>query len=133
MKNASRRLRQTSSTTCIRHTHRGYDPTARPERPSAGLPPNARSVALSGAARWTSCVAVALGRHTARRLPPRSVPPRKTWTCVQVLCTVAPNQRTKERAMARASEARDWAHEHLKGEGDSLYTPFSGKDGDEID
>jgi 4-hydroxy-tetrahydrodipicolinate synthase len=35
--------------------------------------------------------------------------------------------------MARASEAREWAASALKGVGDSLYTPFSGPDGDEID
>lgn len=35
--------------------------------------------------------------------------------------------------MARASEARDWAKGHLRGVADSLYTPFSGKDGDEIE
>ncbi len=35
--------------------------------------------------------------------------------------------------MARASEARDWAKEHLRGVADSLYTPFQGRDGDEID
>jgi 4-hydroxy-tetrahydrodipicolinate synthase len=35
--------------------------------------------------------------------------------------------------MATASEARDWAHHALRGIGDSLYTPFSGVDGDDID
>jgi 4-hydroxy-tetrahydrodipicolinate synthase len=35
--------------------------------------------------------------------------------------------------MARASEARAWAHTALRGIGDSLYTPFSGVDGDDID
>jgi 4-hydroxy-tetrahydrodipicolinate synthase len=35
--------------------------------------------------------------------------------------------------MARASEAREWAKEHLHGVADSLYTPFSGASGDEID
>lgn len=35
--------------------------------------------------------------------------------------------------MATASEARAWAKTALKGIGDSLYTPFSGVDGDDID
>ncbi|MGE5360310.1 MAG: dihydrodipicolinate synthase family protein, partial [Bacteroidales bacterium] len=35
--------------------------------------------------------------------------------------------------MATASEARDWAQTALHGIGDSLYTPFSGRDGDDID
>ena len=35
--------------------------------------------------------------------------------------------------MATASEAREWAHHALRGIGDSLYTPFSGVDGDDID
>jgi 4-hydroxy-tetrahydrodipicolinate synthase len=35
--------------------------------------------------------------------------------------------------MARASEAREWASKSLRGLADSLFTPFSGKDGDEID
>jgi 4-hydroxy-tetrahydrodipicolinate synthase len=35
--------------------------------------------------------------------------------------------------MATASEAREWAHHALRGIGDSLYTPFSGADGDDID
>jgi 4-hydroxy-tetrahydrodipicolinate synthase len=36
--------------------------------------------------------------------------------------------------MATAREARDWArHGGLRGIGDSLYTPFSGVDGDDID
>ena len=35
--------------------------------------------------------------------------------------------------MARAHEARDWAHGHLRGIADSLITPFQGPDGDEID
>ncbi len=35
--------------------------------------------------------------------------------------------------MATASEARDWAHSALRGIGDSLYTPFCGTDGDDID
>ena len=35
--------------------------------------------------------------------------------------------------MATASEAREWAHHALRGIGDSLYTPFRGKDGDDID
>jgi len=35
--------------------------------------------------------------------------------------------------MARANEAREWAHAKLTGTADSLYTPFSGKDGDDID
>ena len=35
--------------------------------------------------------------------------------------------------MARASEAREWAHATLRGQADSLFTPFSGKDGDDID
>jgi 4-hydroxy-tetrahydrodipicolinate synthase len=35
--------------------------------------------------------------------------------------------------MARASEAREWAHEHLRGIADSLITPFSGECGDDID
>lgn len=35
--------------------------------------------------------------------------------------------------MATASEARDWAHSALRGIGDSLYTPFCGIDGDDID
>jgi dihydrodipicolinate synthase/N-acetylneuraminate lyase len=32
-----------------------------------------------------------------------------------------------------ATEAKDWAREHLRGNCGSLYTPFSGRDGDEID
>jgi 4-hydroxy-tetrahydrodipicolinate synthase len=32
-----------------------------------------------------------------------------------------------------ASDARAWAHSALRGIGDSLYTPFSGVDGDDID
>ena len=35
--------------------------------------------------------------------------------------------------MATASEARDWARTALHGIGDSLYTPFSGPDGDDVD
>ena len=35
--------------------------------------------------------------------------------------------------MATAGDARAWAHSALRGIGDSLYTPFSGVDGDEID
>jgi 4-hydroxy-tetrahydrodipicolinate synthase len=35
--------------------------------------------------------------------------------------------------MAKAKEARAWAKTALRGIGDSLYTPFSGKDGDDID
>ncbi|MFZ0835400.1 MAG: dihydrodipicolinate synthase family protein [Mycobacterium sp.] len=35
--------------------------------------------------------------------------------------------------MATAREARDWARTALRGIGDSLYTPFSGADGDDID
>ena len=35
--------------------------------------------------------------------------------------------------MATAREARTWAHTDLRGIGDSLYTPFSGTDGDDID
>jgi 4-hydroxy-tetrahydrodipicolinate synthase len=35
--------------------------------------------------------------------------------------------------MATASEAREWARGALRGIGDSLYTPFSGVDGDDID
>ncbi|OBF13435.1 dihydrodipicolinate synthase family protein [Mycobacterium sp. ACS4331] len=35
--------------------------------------------------------------------------------------------------MATADEARTWAPEALRGIGDSLYTPFSGVDGDDID
>src|SRR6478735_2894291 len=35
--------------------------------------------------------------------------------------------------MATAKEARAWAHSTLRGIGNSLYTPFSGKDGDDID
>jgi 4-hydroxy-tetrahydrodipicolinate synthase len=35
--------------------------------------------------------------------------------------------------MATASEAREWAHHALRGIGDSLYTPFRGVDGDDID
>ncbi|MGB8407463.1 MAG: dihydrodipicolinate synthase family protein [Mycobacterium sp.] len=35
--------------------------------------------------------------------------------------------------MASASQARDWARSALRGIGDSLYTPFSGPDGDDID
>jgi 4-hydroxy-tetrahydrodipicolinate synthase len=36
-------------------------------------------------------------------------------------------------AMARAHEAREWAQSHLRGIADSLITPFSGQDGDELD
>ncbi|EKF24475.1 dihydrodipicolinate synthetase family protein [Mycolicibacterium hassiacum DSM 44199] len=35
--------------------------------------------------------------------------------------------------MATAREARDWARSELRGIGNSLYTPFSGTDGDDID
>jgi 4-hydroxy-tetrahydrodipicolinate synthase len=35
--------------------------------------------------------------------------------------------------VATAKEARDWARVALRGIGDSLYTPFRGADGDEID
>jgi 4-hydroxy-tetrahydrodipicolinate synthase len=35
--------------------------------------------------------------------------------------------------MPNAREAREWADGALKGIGDSLYTPFSGPDGDDID
>lgn len=35
--------------------------------------------------------------------------------------------------MARASEARDWAQNHLRGIADSLITPFSGPGGDDLD
>ena len=35
--------------------------------------------------------------------------------------------------MATASDARAWARAGLRGIGNSLYTPFSGIDGDEID
>ena len=35
--------------------------------------------------------------------------------------------------MAKAAEARDWARVALRGIGDSLYTPFCGVDGDDID
>src|ERR1700689_3437528 len=35
--------------------------------------------------------------------------------------------------MARATEARDWAPTALRGMIDSLYTPFSGPGGEEID
>lgn len=35
--------------------------------------------------------------------------------------------------MATARQAREWARSALRGIGDSLYTPFSGPDGDDID
>lgn len=35
--------------------------------------------------------------------------------------------------MATAAEARTWARESLRGIGNSLYTPFCGPDGDDID
>ncbi|HME49241.1 dihydrodipicolinate synthase family protein [Mycobacterium sp.] len=35
--------------------------------------------------------------------------------------------------MPKATDARAWAHTALRGIGDSLYTPFSGVDGDDID
>ena len=35
--------------------------------------------------------------------------------------------------MATASEAREWARNSLRGIGNSLYTPFAGVDGDDID
>ena len=35
--------------------------------------------------------------------------------------------------MATARDAREWARVHLRGIGDSLYTPFCGEDGDDID
>ena len=35
--------------------------------------------------------------------------------------------------MATAGNARSWAHGALRGIGDSLYTPFCGRDGDDID
>jgi len=35
--------------------------------------------------------------------------------------------------MANAKQAREWAQSSLRGVADSLYTPFSGTDGDDID
>jgi 4-hydroxy-tetrahydrodipicolinate synthase len=35
--------------------------------------------------------------------------------------------------VATAKEARDWARTNLRGIGNSLYTPFCGEDGDDID
>jgi 4-hydroxy-tetrahydrodipicolinate synthase len=35
--------------------------------------------------------------------------------------------------MATAKDARAWAHANLRGIGNSLYTPFCGVDGDDID
>ena len=35
--------------------------------------------------------------------------------------------------MVSAKEAKEWAPEHLRGIIDAVYTPFCGKDGDEID
>jgi 4-hydroxy-tetrahydrodipicolinate synthase len=35
--------------------------------------------------------------------------------------------------MVTGAEAKAWAREHLRGNCSSLYTPFSGRDGDEID
>ncbi len=35
--------------------------------------------------------------------------------------------------MATAAQAREWSREALRGIGDSLYTPYCGADGDEID
>jgi 4-hydroxy-tetrahydrodipicolinate synthase len=35
--------------------------------------------------------------------------------------------------VATANDAREWARVHLRGIGDSLYTPFCGEDGDDID
>lgn len=35
--------------------------------------------------------------------------------------------------MATAKEAREWARSNLRGIGNSLYTPFCGEDGDDID
>ena len=35
--------------------------------------------------------------------------------------------------MATAEETRDWAHGAIRGIGDSLYTPFTGDAGDDID
>lgn len=35
--------------------------------------------------------------------------------------------------MATARDARDWARSALRGIGDSLYTPFCGPDGDDVD
>lgn len=35
--------------------------------------------------------------------------------------------------MAKATEAREWARNTLRGIGNSLYTPFTGTDGDDID
>ncbi|WP_330254994.1 dihydrodipicolinate synthase family protein [Nocardia sp. NBC_00565] len=35
--------------------------------------------------------------------------------------------------MVKAKEAKEWAHESLRGNCSSLYTPFSGLDGDDID
>jgi hypothetical protein len=39
----------------------------------------------------------------------------------------------KEQIVATAGEARAWARGALRGIGDSLYTPFCGDDGDDID
>jgi len=41
--------------------------------------------------------------------------------------------RQKESTVATAAEARAWAPGALRGIGDSLYTPFCGTDGDDID
>ena len=35
--------------------------------------------------------------------------------------------------MVRAHDAKAWANEELRGICDSLYTPFSGRDGDDVD
>jgi 4-hydroxy-tetrahydrodipicolinate synthase len=35
--------------------------------------------------------------------------------------------------MANARDAREWARTALRGIGDSLYTPFCGRDGDDVD
>ena len=35
--------------------------------------------------------------------------------------------------MASANDAREWARGAIRGIGDSLYTPFAGTDGDDID
>lgn len=35
--------------------------------------------------------------------------------------------------MVNARDAREWARTALRGIGDSLYTPFGGTDGDDID
>src|SRR3979490_28870 len=63
---------------------------------------------------------------------PTSVTPL-TSTVIPTSPDFKPLGRQKEWTVATAGEARAWARGALRGIGDSLYTPFCGTDGDDID